>query len=322
VAAVAAVVTVFIVCAALVQPAWTDTTDSGVARVSYTTGKTGGQLKWLPIRPADPGAVKQAVASEEVTVPSAAASARPVLSAPADALSDPFGDSAKKTGAARTGRLTRLIAQDPAAKAAPDAVVPKPSSEERKTPLSAPQTDEPSAKLSDELAQAKQAECPDTRKKKNRLDVPVTEDEYYKGVLNDISPKVKPGDSMPRDCWAEAAYAKRPYDDRLTWGRTTFMWKATALCHKPAYFEDEALERYGHAWGPWLQPLVSGGHFFLTLPIMPYIMGLYPPNECIYTLGYYRPGNCAPYAIDPLPLSIRAALLEGGVWTGMVFLIP
>ena len=71
--------------------------------------------------------------------------------------------------------------------------------------------------------------------------------------------------------------------------RKTYTWKASGLCHKPLYFEDEQLERYGHACcGPLLQPLVSAGKFFLTLPVLPYEMGLYPPNECIYTLGVYR----------------------------------
>jgi hypothetical protein len=112
--------------------------------------------------------------------------------------------------------------------------------------------------------------------------------------------------------------------DRQTtgWAPVTFTWKASGLCHKPAYFEDVHLERYGHSWGPYLQPVISGGHFFLTVPILPYKMGLYPPNECIYTLGYYRPGSCAPYMLDPLPLSLRAALFEAGAWTGMAFLIP
>jgi hypothetical protein len=107
-----------------------------------------------------------------------------------------------------------------------------------------------------------------------------------------------------------------------TWAPTTFTWKASALCHQPLYFEDVHLERYGHSWGPYLQPLASGAHFFLSVPALPYQMGLYPPCECIYTLGYYRPGSCAPYMIDPFPVSIRAALAEGGVWTGMAFLIP
>ena len=33
----------------------------------------------------------------------------------------------------------------------------------------------------------------------------------------------------------------------------------------------------------------------------------------MYTLGYYRPGSCAPYMLDPLPISVRAGLMEAGV---------
>ena len=106
------------------------------------------------------------------------------------------------------------------------------------------------------------------------------------------------------------------------WLPTTFTWKASGLCHKPLYFEDVHLERYGHSWGPLAQPVLSGAHFFLTFPILPYKMGLYPPRECIYTLGYYRPGSCAPYMLDPLPISVRAALFEAGAWVGGVYLIP
>ena len=106
------------------------------------------------------------------------------------------------------------------------------------------------------------------------------------------------------------------------WASTDFTWKASSLCHKPLYFEDVHLERYGHSWGPRLQPFLSGAHFFLSVPTLPYKMGLYPPGECIYTLGYYRPGSCAPYMLDPLPLSIRAALAQGAAWTGAAFVIP
>ena len=74
--------------------------------------------------------------------------------------------------------------------------------------------------------------------------------------------------------------------------------------------------------GPWVQPFASAAHFFLTIPILPYKMGLEPPNECIYALGYCRPGNCAPYMLDPIPISARAALFEAGAWVGGVFAIP
>lgn len=106
------------------------------------------------------------------------------------------------------------------------------------------------------------------------------------------------------------------------WCEVTYMWKASGLCHKPLYFEDIHLERYGHSWGPYVQPLVSGAHFFTTLPILPYKMGLKTPNECVYALGHYRPGNCAPYFIDPIPFTWRAALFQAGASVGTAALLP
>ena len=102
----------------------------------------------------------------------------------------------------------------------------------------------------------------------------------------------------------------------------TYHWTASALCHKPLYFEQEQLERYGHSVGPFLEPAVSAAHFFLSVPIVPYKMGIHPPNECHYALGYYRPGNCAPYMIPPIPISLRGALYQAGAVTGMIYAIP
>jgi hypothetical protein len=107
-----------------------------------------------------------------------------------------------------------------------------------------------------------------------------------------------------------------------SWEQTTYMWKASAMCHKPLYFEDEQLERYGHSFSPCFQPFISGAHFFCTLPVLPYCMGVEPPCECIYALGYYRPGSCAPYMINPVPLSPRGALFEAGVVTGAAAALP
>jgi hypothetical protein len=94
------------------------------------------------------------------------------------------------------------------------------------------------------------------------------------------------------------------------WVPMTWSWKASALCHKPLYFEEEALERYGHMAGPLAQPALSGAHFFLNIAVLPYKMGINPPNECQYALGYYRPGSCAPWILDPIPLSLRGALYQ------------
>ncbi len=51
---------------------------------------------------------------------------------------------------------------------------------------------------------------------------------------------------------------------------SAIQWKASGLCHKPLYFEEVQLERYGHEIGPILQPLVSTAHFFGNIAVLPY----------------------------------------------------
>ncbi|MGL4512834.1 MAG: hypothetical protein ACRCT8_07060 [Lacipirellulaceae bacterium] len=126
------------------------------------------------------------------------------------------------------------------------------------------------------------------------------------------------GEDFPLACSIDDGTVHAP----RCWSDVTYMWKAAALCHKPLYFEDVHLERYGHSWGPIMDPLVSGAHFFGTLPVLPYCMGLTPPNECVYTLGHYRPGSCAPYMIDPIPFTWRAALFQAGATVGAAAILP
>lgn len=103
---------------------------------------------------------------------------------------------------------------------------------------------------------------------------------------------------------------------------STVQWKAPGQCHKPLYFEQIQLERYGHDAGPVMQPLLSTAHFFANIAVLPYKMGIHPPNECQYSLGYFRPGNCAPYMVQPIPLSLRGAAAQAGFVTGAAALIP
>lgn len=109
---------------------------------------------------------------------------------------------------------------------------------------------------------------------------------------------------------------------RREWTPSTFHWHASALCHKPLYFEEVQLERYGHTAGPIRQPFISGAHFFINLAALPYNMAIHPPTECQYALGYYRPGSCAPWMIPPIPLSLRGAAAEVGAALGFAFVIP
>ncbi len=125
------------------------------------------------------------------------------------------------------------------------------------------------------------------------------------------------GEDFPFECTPEQGTP-----EQRDWSQITYMWKASGLCHKPLYFEQVHLERHGHTWGPYTQPLLSGVHFFGTIPILPYKMGLKTPNECVYTLGHYRPGDCAPYMIDAVPFTWRAAGYQFGASTGLSFLVP
>jgi len=139
--------------------------------------------------------------------------------------------------------------------------------------------------------------------------------------ISSIDLSIRVDGNAGKDFPYECAVSTKQHQPRQ-WPEITYNWKAAALCHKPLYFEQVQLERYGHSWGPYVQPIMSGAHFFGTLPILPYKMGIRTPNECVYALGYYRPGSCAPYMIDPIPFTWRAAFFEGAAATGISFVIP
>jgi len=123
--------------------------------------------------------------------------------------------------------------------------------------------------------------------------------------------------NIPSECVLEDGQFRERH-----WIATTFTWKASSLCHKPLYFQDVQLERYGHSAGPLVQPVLSGAHFFLNIAALPYTIAIQPPYECRYPLGYYRPGDCAPWLVPPVPLSVRGGLIAAGVYVGGVYLIP
>jgi len=288
-------------------------TGAAVQTASYTTSSSGSSLKWLPYRgqkPTDDSQVVQ-VAHQE-----------PVAS---DPFNDPFGDSKKKAieaafpvkqavpqaRALSVDQLPAEVLPDfpptnvPAAAESPVVpVVPTVSQTARKVQGrgDAP----PSRTLDQELAAVHQ---------ELRSDCPKPEDLK---PINKITNAIKPEDGrLPPECRLQT----KEFEGR-SWAPITYTWKASCLCHKPTYFEEYQLERYGHSWGPYLQPFVSLGHFFVCVPMLPYSMGLNPPSECMYSLGYYRPGSCAPYMLDPFPLSVRAGLFEAGAVVGAAAIIP
>jgi hypothetical protein len=135
-------------------------------------------------------------------------------------------------------------------------------------------------------------------------------------------PDGKSPDDPAAACWRRLNESAGPLAAMRCWPMTLYNWEATCLCHRPLYFEQINLERHGYGCCEPLQPLASAAHFFGTVPALPYCMAVECPCECVYTLGHYRPGSCPPWRHHWPPCSPLAAAAEGGVWTGMIFLIP
>jgi len=146
-------------------------------------------------------------------------------------------------------------------------------------------------------------------------------DKLFKDQLSaidlDIRVGGRPGNDYPCECRLEGeTYQPRRF------ATTSFTWTAAGHCHKPLYFEDWNLERYGHSYGPLADPFLSAAHFFVRLPALPYQMGVELPWECVYPLGYYRPGDCAPWTVPAVPISARGLAVQAATVTGLVFLFP
>ena len=260
---------------------------SAVQAASYSTGKTGSRLKWV-VRRSEPAATDSAVKPTQYTAPEAAG--EPSCGVRAAQELQPSSEAWSKS-----------LGKKEASPAPPEKLGNEPPTANGKNNAS------PNPALLDKALESQKHSlkegCPSAKDLKH---------------ISDLNTSLTPSEGeLPRDCpLGNEAFQTRSF------APVTFTWTASQLCHKPLYFEDVQLERYGHMAGPWVQPFASAANFFCTIPILPYKMGLELPNECVYTLGYYRPGDCAPYLFDPLPLSVRGMFFEAGTWVGACALFP
>ncbi len=271
----------------------------GRGTVGQESAEDGSRLKWLPHRPTMPGPElgQPAPAQHQAAKPPT----RLVQHSADSPFHDPFGDRRGQAEPTKPSNGGSVAPRGPDSGPADPAYPRSPAVR----PQASPRSGQPLT-LAEELG----TQAPDL--------------DYACPSLKELKPigkltyRTEPqAGEMPRDCTLD----EKLFEPRQ-WAQTTFTWKASALCHKPLYFEDVHLERYGHSWGPLLQPVMSGAHFFGSVLALPYQAGMYPPNECMYTLGYYRPGSCAPYMLDPIPISVRGAVVAGAVWTGGIYAIP
>ena len=293
---------------------------SAFQAASYSTGRSGSQLKWLPQRP------ESARSDRLPTCPTA--SARRPLPRP----------GTRRLPTSTSPACRAIGAEEATPKPAPpeklgDDLLQLPAEPKPQGPLPGPKPEEPAAAEKPYAPPGGLTPLNQPKPAKNGSNLPPLEQEFapqqhefkegcpsVKDLkhIADLTTNITPSEGdLPHDCpLGGAAFQPRAF------APITYAWTASGLCHKPLYFEDVQLERYGHMLGPWSQPIASAANFFVSIPALPYKMGLEPPTECIYTLGYYRPGDCAPYMIDPLPLSVRGALFEAGAWVGGVAIFP
>jgi hypothetical protein len=142
--------------------------------------------------------------------------------------------------------------------------------------------------------------------------------------LSEITLDVRPPDveQLPDRASQIFQAADEALPPRAGWYCRRFGWAAPEFWRGPLYFDDVPLERYGQSWHPLLQPVKSGAHFFGSLPILPYKVGIDRPCDRISNLGYYRVGSCVPGVRQRLPLEADATLLETGAWVAAFLLLP
>ena len=136
-----------------------------------------------------------------------------------------------------------------------------------------------------------------------------------------------PGRRTPQDYREEQVAQVMPLPEVATqrgipWNWTVVNWAAADTFSNPRYFEDRMLERHGQECRWHLQPLASGSRFFLTVPMLPYLMTVSNPCECEYTLGYYRSGSCSPALKQRPPYERNAMIVEGLVASGLIIGFP
>jgi hypothetical protein len=197
----------------------------------------------------------------------------------------------------------------------------RPIIQPRVDPLAVGLQDEPKKKQSD--AAPEEIKAPEFRK--------ISEIQPYfdyappSDLLNDAGPNAylcprTDGKKSPA-CPKEFPLSEATYQPRML-PESVFSWEASNLFHNPLYFEDPALERYGHTLHPMIQPFASTARFGVQFLGLPYSATIDPFYKRRYALGWYRPGECAPHKHYQIPLNADAAAYTAGVYTGLFFIFP
>lgn len=111
--------------------------------------------------------------------------------------------------------------------------------------------------------------------------------------LRDISFGIAVSGEAPDDVVAAPSPPEQlvgGHEVRRGFADSMYFWQASNMVHRPLYFEQRYVERYGANFGP-MQPVASGVQFAADTALLPAKMLIHPPCECVYSLGYGRPGS-------------------------------
>ena len=105
-------------------------------------------------------------------------------------------------------------------------------------------------------------------------------------------------------------------DTGRDWTQTWYTWKASGLCHKPLYFEQSHMERYGHSWGPVLDPVISGSAFLWQLAVLALQNGLGAARRMHLSAGPLSPRQLRSALYRAVPVELTRGGGPGGCYNG------
>jgi hypothetical protein len=142
--------------------------------------------------------------------------------------------------------------------------------------------------------------------------------------VTDVILDIRPTEgALPEDPAASEFARKAQSDPRQYDGVEPIVCSYTpwTICFRPLYFEEVGLERYGMKCR-FIQPAVSGVHFFSSVALLPYKMRVRPPRSCVCSNGFSRVGDCPLPGYGECVWRWDAALVEAAAVTGFVFILP
>jgi len=145
--------------------------------------------------------------------------------------------------------------------------------------------------------------------------------------ISDINPQ----NDFDRDTEIKQYAAEKAREFNVRFGGDTYVprnfpdmgvcWTAPHTKYYPLYFEDPALERYGHTHHNLIQPIISSARMSGQLVMMPYQLAMVRHGNCTRRwAGTDRATWYRNYVI--VPMEHQAALVEAAAVTGFIYVIP